>query len=292
VAATSKPRRSRRERLRVVAGRPARRLHAPVCRDAGGDCIHARLGRESPSRPAGRFIRNQESAMLDPERLLGQMLSGALGGALGGKSHKRHKDRSGGLGGLLGSNPAAKAQLGIGLLGVAMAAWEHYSNQPRREAAAMAGVPQTPANATPPPPPPPPATSPAALASDATRAAPVLDLRRQQAVLLIRAMIAAAAADGAIDDAERAAILERARGLGDDAESLDFLRAELAAPLDAEQLVAQTPRSLSNEVYAAAALAITIDTEAERAWLDRLALRLGIAPETREALHREIGLVV
>lgn len=221
--------------------------------------------------------------MLDPERLLGQMLSGALGGALGGKSHKRHAKRSGGLGGLLGSNPAAKAQLGIGLLGVAMAAWEHYSSQPKREAASLASVPSS-LPAAPPPPPP------AALPVDATRPAPMLDMRRQQAVLLIRAMIAAAAADGAIDDAERAAILDRARSIGDDTESLDFLRAELGAPLDAEQLVAQTPRSLSNEVYAAAALAITIDTEAERAWLDRLALRLGIAPETRATLHREIGL--
>ena len=129
------------------------------------------------------------------------------------------------------------------------------------------------------------------VASDATRPAPMLDMRRQQAVLLIRAMIAAAAADGAIDDAERAAILDRARNLGDDAQTLDFLRAELNAPLDSEELVAQTPRSLSNEVYAAAALAITIDTEAERAWLSRLAVRLGIDPETRDTLHREIGLV-
>lgn len=226
--------------------------------------------------------------MLDPERLLGQMLSGSLGGALGGKSHKRHKHRSGGLGGLLGGNTAAKAQLGVGLLGIAMAAWEHYSSQPKREAAAMASVPQALASAAPPPPPPPPPTG---LAGDATRPAPMLDMRRQQAVLLIRAMIAAAAADGAIDDAERAAILDRARKLGDDAQTLDFLRAELDAPLGSEELVAQTPRSLSNEVYAAAALAITIDTEAERAWLSRLAVRLGIDPETRDTLHREIGLV-
>lgn len=225
--------------------------------------------------------------MLDPERLLGQMLSGSLGGALGGKSHKRHKHRSGGLGGLLGGNTAAKAQLGVGLLGIAMAAWEHYSSQPKREAAAMASVPQALASAAPPPPPPPPT----GLAGDATRPAPMLDMRRQQAVLLIRAMIAAAAADGAIDDAERAAILDRARKLGDDAQTLDFLRAELDAPLGSEELVAQTPRSLSNEVYAAAALAITIDTEAERAWLSRLAVRLGIDPETRDTLHREIGLV-
>ena len=225
--------------------------------------------------------------MLDPERLLGQMLSGSLGGALGGKSHKRHKHRSGGLGGLLGGNTAAKAQLGVGLLGIAMAAWEHYSSQPKREAAAMASVPQALASAAPPPPPPPPT----GLTGDATRPAPMLDMRRQQAVLLIRAMIAAAAADGAIDDAERAAILDRARNLGDDAQTLDFLRAELDAPLGSEELVAQTPRSLSNEVYAAAALAITIDTEAERAWLSRLAVRLGIDPETRDTLHREIGLV-
>ena len=66
-------------------------------------------------------------AMFDPERLLGQMIGGALGGAFGGRGGRRNSAfRTGDL--------AGKAQLGIGLLGIAMAAWEHYQ-QPRAPAA-------------------------------------------------------------------------------------------------------------------------------------------------------------
>lgn len=231
--------------------------------------------------------------MFDPERLLGQMVSGALGGALGGKSAKRRK--SSGMGNLLGGSGINKAQVGIGLLGVAMAAWEHYSSQQKAPTAAaqpaMAPPPMPaatmPAATMPPPPPPPPAAD---AATDATRSAPMLDIRRQQAVLLIRAMIAAAAADGLIDADERAGILDRARNLGDDPETLQFLQAELDAPVDIAELVAQTPRSLSSEVYAAALLAIELDTPQERAWMDGLAQRLGILPEARADLHRQLGL--
>src|SRR5829696_8443292 len=58
--------------------------------------------------------------MFDPERLLGQMLGGALGGGFGNDRGRRSS-------GFMGAGTAAKAQLGIGLLGIAMAAYEHYS---------------------------------------------------------------------------------------------------------------------------------------------------------------------
>lgn len=225
--------------------------------------------------------------MFDPERLLGQMVSGALGGALGGKSAKRR--RGGGMGSLLGGAGLGKAQVGIGLLGVAMAAWEHYGNQ-KKDSGGSSGQPTVappPMPLTSAPPPPPPASSGGA---GATRSLPILDVRRQQAVLLIRSMIAAAAADGLIDDGERAGILDRARKLGDDAETLGFLQAELDAPVEIGELVAQTPRSLSREVYAAALLAIELDTPQERAWMDDLAVRLGIEPAARVELHRQLGL--
>lgn len=237
--------------------------------------------------------------MFNPERLLGQMVSGALGGALGGRMDKRReRHRSGGLsggiggglGGLLSGNVGGKAQLGLGLLGVAMAAFEHYSQsgkQAQPAAAAPAGAPlMAPPAMTPPPPPPPMDMS----ASGATRAAPMLDLRRQEAMLLVRTMIAAAAADGSIDGNERAGILERARALGDDPESLRFLEGELSHPVSVAELVAQTPRSMADEIYAAAALSIDIDTEHERQWLDSLAHGLSLSPQTRQALHQQIGL--
>ena len=152
--------------------------------------------------------------MFDPERLLGQMLGGALGDAFGGQRGRRKRSSVFGTG-----NFGGKAQLGLGLLGVAMAAFEHYGQQNR---ASTVPTGMTPAPAAPPPPPPaasamPPPPPPATMT---TRVMPVLDEHQQQVVLLIRTMIAAANADGHIDAGERDTILARAREGGLDEETL------------------------------------------------------------------------
>jgi uncharacterized membrane protein YebE (DUF533 family) len=220
--------------------------------------------------------------MFDPERLLRQMVGGALGGALGGRSRSR-----GGLESVLGGG---KAQLGLGLLGVAMAAYEHYGkSQGATQAAAGAAPPPMPlagSAAMPPPTPPPP---PPAMSAP-TRAQPMLDLHKQEAALMVRAMIAASAADGLIDAAERERIVERARGAGDDADTLTFLQTELDNPVSVEQLIAQTPRSWAEQVYSASALAIAIDTEAERAYLQRLGNGLGLDARRQIELQTQLGL--
>lgn len=225
--------------------------------------------------------------MLDPQQLLGQILGGALGGSFGGR--ERRGKRHGGL--LGGMSPATKAKLGIGLLGVAWAAYEHYS----RQGAAATGSHATPrmpapaaavAGATPPPPPAPPPPPPASSASAPSAGAGL----EKDLIVVIQAMIAAAAADGLIDDAERAAILARAREAGLDAETTDFLRRELDEPKSLAAIVRATRPEIAEDVYAASCLAITLDTEAERAWLDTLASRLAIAPDRREAIHRHLGL--
>lgn len=208
--------------------------------------------------------------MFDPERLLGQMIGGALGGAFGGRRGRRNSAfRTGDL--------AGKAQLGIGLLGIAMAAWEHYQ-QPRTPAAAPGAA----GPATPPPapasgplrPPPPPAANP-----DRTR----------DMALLVQAMVAAAAADGAIDAQERERILARAADSGLDSDSQAFLERELAAPRSLEQIVAAARPALAPDLYGASLIAITADTEAERAYLDRLAQGLGLSSETRATIHQQLG---
>ncbi len=220
--------------------------------------------------------------MFDPERLLGQMLGGSLGDAFGG-ARGRNKRRSVFSTGSLGG----KAQVGIGLLGIAMAAWEHYSQQNRGVASPQAATASpTPGGMPPPPPmsspPPPPSAVP-------TRAMPVLDEREQSVVLLIRTMIAAANADGHIDANERANILDRARDGGLDDTTLAFLEAEIAKPQTLGQVIANAKPELAAETYAAAALAITVDTETERNWLDALAAGLKLDPATRADLDARIG---
>lgn len=97
------------------------------------------------------------------------------------------------------------------------------------------------------------------------------------ALTLVQAMIAAAKADGHIDDAERARIMEKVKisGLDDEAEA--FLEKELADPVDLNVLVsaAQTEEQ-KVELYTASRLAIDPDNRAERGYLDMLAGRLGL----------------
>ena len=227
--------------------------------------------------------------MFDPERLLGQMLGGSLGDAFGGKKGKRRRSA------FSTGNMAGKAQLGIGLLGIAMAAYEHYTqknNAPGGHGSgptpnAYAPVPPPVARpASPPPPPPPP---PAGSNPIPTRALPLMDERQQSIVLLIRTMIAAANADGHIDATEREQILGRARDAGVHDETLTFLEGEIAKPQSLQQVIANAKPELAGDTYAAAALAITVDTDAERRWLDALALGIGLDDKVRADIDARIA---
>lgn len=219
--------------------------------------------------------------MFDPQRLLGQLLGDALGGDFG---HRKKKKRGGGM------SFGTKAQLGIGALGIAMAAYEHYTSQRTQGApqpmpsapppAPMPSAPIAPAMGMPsaPPPPPPSTFDPARLPQD-----------QADAVLLVRAMIAAAAADGVVDAGERQRILQRAATAGVDAETFAFLEAELAVPKNANDIGAMTRPGLTREAYAAAALAIDLDTESERRFLQTLGNALGLGDDDRIAIHQQIG---
>lgn len=218
--------------------------------------------------------------MFDAEKLLGQMMGDAFSGSLGGKKRK-HKRQSSGLSGLLGGvSTGTKAKIGVGLLGLAYAAYEHYK-QPGNPASAAPGAPPPPlpsatlttASAMPPPPPP-------------AKAAVTHDT----ALHLIRAMITAADVDGLIDAEERESILGRARDAGLDAESLQALDVEIRAPLNLKQLVARTPADLRDDTYAAALIAITADTPEEREFLDQLSGALNLDPAARQDIHKQLGM--
>jgi len=203
--------------------------------------------------------------MFDAERLLGNLVGGALGSALGGRGTSILR------GGAAGPN----ASLGLGLLGVAVAAYEHYQQNTAAKPPAAANPPPPPAPSPPPPhaaatPPPPPDGNPQ---------------RGADAIVLIRAMIAAAHADGRIDGNERARIVAAAAVHG--GEERAFLDAEFAAPWSIEQLAAASTPALAADIYAAAAHAIVGDSEVEHAWLDRLAQALALDPATRAGIdHR------
>ena len=125
-------------------------------------------------------------------------------------------------------------------------------------------------------------------AIDQMKAAEAMPQAEETAGLMLRAMIQAAKADGEIDEAERAKILET---LGDDADAQDvaFVQAQLAAPIDVQGLANATPEAMRPQVYAASLMTIRVDTQAEAQYLDALAKAMGLPETVVNMLHLQMG---
>jgi len=224
--------------------------------------------------------------MFNPERLLGGLLRESSGSSRGW---------------------GTKSAVGLGLLGVAMEAAEHFMNKSQNSPANGAPPPPPGSPATVPPPPPtggrasaPPApppgqasaTTPSAPAPPTPPTAAPADPEPQarEAVLLIRAMIAAANADGRIDADERQSILEKLEKLQLSTEERAFIEAELLAPASLATIAGQVKTAqTASQVYAVSLMAITVDTDAERAYLQTLAQELGLAPGVVAKIHAKLG---
>ena len=109
----------------------------------------------------------------------------------------------------------------------------------------------------------------------------------EQATLLIRAMINAAKSDGRIDSTEQENIIEK---LGDISEAeADFIRAEFAAPLDADGFAKSVPNGMEQQIYALSLTSIELDSQAEARYLHQLAEGLNIAPRSLQPDPRTTG---
>ncbi len=110
------------------------------------------------------------------------------------------------------------------------------------------------------------------------------------ALTLVQAMIAAAKADGHIDAAERARIMEKVQVSDLDSEAGAFLEKELADPLDIDALVAAAKTEEQKvELYTASRLTIEPDSRAERGYLDLLAGRLGLPDALVEHIEATVS---
>jgi uncharacterized membrane protein YebE (DUF533 family) len=105
-------------------------------------------------------------------------------------------------------------------------------------------------------------------------------------------MINAAKADGRIDKAEIERIAGKLNELGADADNQRFVMTQMEKPLETEYLVtaARGRPELGAQIYAASILAIEVDTPAEKAYLDRLASELGLAPKVTQNIQQLVGL--
>ncbi|NHF74223.1 DUF533 domain-containing protein [Paracoccus xiamenensis] len=106
--------------------------------------------------------------------------------------------------------------------------------------------------------------------------------------LMLRAMIQAAKADGKIDEGEK----ERLTGeLGDlDDEERQFIREQMAAPVDAAALARDVPKGLEQQVYLMSVMAIDFDSQEEAQYLHQLAQAMGLQPQTINQIHQQVGV--
>jgi uncharacterized membrane protein YebE (DUF533 family) len=227
---------------------------------------------------------------LDVERLLGSVISGALGG-----KKKKHRGVARYLTGGTSSFLNASTLLALGGL-----AWGVYETMTQQGSGPGAGPAPGPTPSAPPPrpvasgpvvPPPLPQTGavvvPPPLPATGTPP-PVARVEVSPDVLrVIRLTLSAARADGTLTPHEREAILSQARGVG--AESL--IAAELDAPRPLEEILGNAPGGRTAEdLYTLAFSIVRADEDvlpAEREYLSRLAAALGIAADTAARLEQQ-----
>jgi len=113
------------------------------------------------------------------------------------------------------------------------------------------------------------------------------DAANRRAEILIRAMINAAKSDGHVDEQEQQHILQRVGDINQ--EEAEFLRRELAAPLDIQALIRSVPRGMEQEVYTISLMGIQLDEQSEARYLIDLAQGLGLSADTCNNIHRELG---
>lgn len=111
--------------------------------------------------------------------------------------------------------------------------------------------------------------------------------QEETAKVMLRCMLSAAKADGKIDENEKEKILGQMEGMSD--EEMQFVRAELAAPLDLNGLVNDVPKGAEQQAYLMSVMAIDLDSRDEAQYLDSLAKALGIDPQTCNAIHDQLG---
>lgn len=112
----------------------------------------------------------------------------------------------------------------------------------------------------------------------------------ETAELCLRGMIEAAKSDGNIEPEEAQRIVGKLEEGGITPEERQFVTEHMQRPSDARSLAAAIPnREVGAQVYAAALMAISVDTQAERAFLAELANGIGLDSDTVARLHGMVG---
>jgi uncharacterized membrane protein YebE (DUF533 family) len=245
-----------------------------------GDLVGAFLQSGTASSTQARMGEALEHLQREGLGAGGGLLDGILGAVKGGLSSAAESPvAAGGIGAVLGSlvgggGDSVKGALGGGALamlaGVAMKAL--MSGGQAQGANAFSGD-----------------TAPLGLATAETP-----DQRQaleKKAALVIKAMINAAKSDGEVDPEETARIVGKLKEAGMDDGAQQWVMTELSKPLDLDSFVAEVPTPEdAAQVYAASLLAIEVDTDAERQYLERLAQATGLNRAVVHYIHQTMGV--
>jgi len=228
---------------------------------------------------------------LDTGGGLGDMLSSVLGGSTAGRSPEGGGDLLGGIGNMLSGNSGigglSRGEVGgIGAIAGALLGGRSVKGAIGGGAMALLGTLALSA-----------LKNWQSQSSGAPATTPRLsELEVQQmtapetAELCLRGMIEAAKSDGAIAPEEIERITGKLQEDGITAEEQRFVMEQLAKPADVEGLIAAIPnREVGAQVYAAALMAISVDTDAERMFLAKLARGARLGAEPVRNLHTMVG---
>ena len=205
----------------------------------------------------------------------GNSLQGLLGSLMGaGQSMKQRVGgdnlAAGGIGALLGalmggSNSPTMNTLGgsmMGLLG--MMAYKALSGSMSGSSGAVSQAQYTP---------------------------PSSQQQNSDAEIILTAMIDAAKSDGQIDSDEMRKIMDTMKSSGTGQEGMNYVIAKLQGPMETGKIVAavQGRPDLAAQVYSASLMAIDVDTDAERMYLDKLARAMGLSPAVVRNIEQLTG---
>jgi uncharacterized membrane protein YebE (DUF533 family) len=111
------------------------------------------------------------------------------------------------------------------------------------------------------------------------------------AQLVLKGMINAAKADGRIDPQEVQRIVGKIKESGIDQSGQQWVMSEMQRPLDLDAFAAEIPnQEVAAQIYAASLLAIELDTDAERSYLQQLAQRTGLHQAVVAYIHQTMGV--
>ena len=104
--------------------------------------------------------------------------------------------------------------------------------------------------------------------------------KNNDAEIILIAMIDAAKADGQVDPDELTRIMNTMKSSGIGQEGMNYVIQKLQGPMETAKIVAAVKGrpDLAAQVYSASLMAIDVDTDAERNYLNKLAKAMGLSP--------------